>query len=83
MGGRLSWPPELMDEYLQMRERERRRHFASTGDVAEWLGVSPSTVRSWCEAGRLPHVRIGARRLIDVRFLKPRRRVRRSKNPFL
>ncbi|GEM_PF-5861576 len=56
-----SWPPGLIDEYLQMRERERKRHFASTGDVAEWLGVSPSTVRNWCEAGWLPHVRIGER----------------------
>ncbi len=67
-----SWPPELVSEYLQMRERERKRHFASTGDVAEWLGVSPSTVRNWCEAGRLPHIRIGDRRWIDVRFLKHR-----------
>jgi len=27
--------------------------------VAEWLAFRPSTVRAYCERGKMPHVRIG------------------------
>jgi excisionase family DNA binding protein len=65
-----SWPPELIDEYLNMSERERQKNFASIRDVATWLGVSESTVRNWCEMGRVRYIRLGGRRQIDVRGFK-------------
>jgi excisionase family DNA binding protein len=39
--------------------------FVTTGDVARFLGVEPSTVWRWCAAGKLPCVRIGSRYRID------------------
>jgi len=65
-----SWPPELIREYLSMNQQERQKNFASTSDTARWLGVSVSTVRNWCEEGKILYIRINGRRRIDVRGLK-------------
>jgi len=65
-----SWPPELIGEYLTMNQEERRKNFASPGDVAMLLSKSASTVRKWCEEGQVPYIRINGRRQIDVRNLK-------------
>jgi excisionase family DNA binding protein len=34
----------------------------STVEIAEYLGIHPSTVRTWVSSGRLRGVRIGARK---------------------
>jgi excisionase family DNA binding protein len=37
-------------------------------ELAEYLGLSPSTILDWFEAGRLPGFRLGGRKGGPVRF---------------
>ncbi len=39
-------------------------------DAAARLGVAPQTLYNWVSQGRIPSVRLGGRRLFDVRALE-------------
>ena len=44
-------------------------NFLTTAQVAQRLGVDPSTVRRWCESGRLEAIKPGHDWLVPVESL--------------
>jgi excisionase family DNA binding protein len=50
--------------YMQQSEGETAV-LMGVPEAAELLGVNPSTVQRYCDAGRLPYVVFGKRRLIE------------------
>lgn len=49
---------------------ESNRRLLSVTQAAEYLGLSPKTVYSWVESGRIPYVALGRRRMLDTRELE-------------
>lgn len=51
-------------------DTENNRRLLSVGEAAKYLGLSPKTVYSWIESGRIPYVALGRRRMLDTRELE-------------
>jgi excisionase family DNA binding protein len=45
------------------------KHYLDVNDVAELLGVQPSTIYRYCKEGFLPHIRVGNNLRFDPRIL--------------
>ncbi|WP_397546291.1 helix-turn-helix domain-containing protein [Rhodothermus marinus] len=54
--------PKILPEALLRAQRP----FVDARELAERLGVSVRTIRSWQYSGRIPYVRAGRRVLFDV-----------------
>jgi excisionase family DNA binding protein len=68
---RLAWPRNLTTMLdpaapLSPRESVPPSNWLSPRQVATLVGVTPRTVRRWCEAGWLDHRRIGPGRRVKV-----------------
>lgn len=50
-----------LDAGLPQRNGEPRKTMLTTRDVARIFGVHPSTVRRWCEQGKIKSYRTGPR----------------------
>jgi len=62
-------PKILREELLQILPEallRAQRPFVDARELAERLGVSVRTIRSWQRTGRIPYVRAGRRVLFDV-----------------
>ncbi len=46
-----------------------QRRLLSVQQAAAYLGLSPKTLYAWIEAGRIPFVALGRRRMLDLREL--------------
>lgn len=56
---------------LSMTEPNDSEYFIqSVESFAQRVGVSAETVRTWIKDNRIPTVKMGKRRLIDIRKLK-------------
>lgn len=51
----------ILDAGIPQRNGESRKTMLTTGDVARIFGVHPSTVRRWCEQGKIKACRAGPR----------------------
>ena len=58
---------QLVDELAQAVERQTRQsQYATTGQVAQQLGVSRQTVVNWIKRGFVPGFRLGARLVVPL-----------------
>jgi excisionase family DNA binding protein len=56
---------ELVDELAQRMEQQTvRAQYATTGEVAQRLGVSRQTVVNWTKSGFLPGLKLGGRLVV-------------------
>ena len=46
-----------------------RKHLLTVGEAAEYLSVTPKTIRNWVGAGTLPKVKVGRCLRLDQRAL--------------
>ena len=62
---------QLVDELAQAVERQTRQsQYATTGQVAQQLGVSRQTVVNWIKRGFVPGIRLGARLVVPLAELE-------------
>ena len=58
---------EVVDELVQSVEKQSARsQYATTGEVAQRLGVSRQTVVNWIKRGFLPGVKLGGRLVVPT-----------------
>jgi excisionase family DNA binding protein len=58
---------EVVDELVQSVEKQAARsQYATTGEVAQRLGVSRQTVVNWIKRGFLPGVKLGGRLVVPT-----------------
>jgi excisionase family DNA binding protein len=50
-------------------ESNTNRRLLSVKQAGEYLGLSPKTLYAWIEAGRVPYVALGRRRMLDTHEL--------------
>lgn len=58
---------KIVDELVESLEQQASRsQYATTGEVAQRLGVSRQTVVNWIKRGFLPGVKLGGRLLVPI-----------------
>lgn len=62
---------QLVDELVQVVERHTQpTQYATTGQVAQRLGVSRQTVVNWIRRGLMPGIQLGGRLVVPVAELE-------------